>query len=201
MQRVNTLLRRLPTWPVWALGCVPLGVLMARALAGDLGPDPVRGLQHPLGLWGLRLLIASLAVTPLMRAGLRLVRFRRAVGVLGFAYVALHFLVWVALDMGLRWPQIAGDLVKRPYILAGFAAFLLLVPLALTSTDAALRRLGARRWRRLHRLAYVAIPLGALHFAMIGKLWTVESLAYLAVTAGLLALRLVPAPVQREKTA
>lgn len=201
LDRLNGLLRRLPTWPVWLLGAVPLGVLVARTLAGDLGPDPVKALEHELGLWGLRFLIASLAVTPLVWAGLRLLKFRRALGVTGFAYVALHFLVWLALDMGLRWPQIAGDLVKRPYILVGFTALVLLVPLALTSTNAAIRRLGPLRWRRLHRLAWPAILLGALHFVMIGKVWTGDSLAYLALTLGLLALRLLPGRGPQGKSA
>ena len=192
MQRLNALARRLPTWPVWLLGLVPLVWLAVQATAGRLGADPVRALEHGLGLWGLRLLLASLAVTPLLHLGLRLVRFRRALGVLGFGYIALHLLVWLTLDMALLWPQIAADLVKRPYVLVGFAAFLLLIPLAMTSTDAALRRLGARRWRRLHRLSYVAIPLGAVHFVMIGKVWAVDSLVYLAVTLVLVALRLVP---------
>jgi sulfoxide reductase heme-binding subunit YedZ len=145
-----------------------------------------------LGEWGLRFLMASLAVTPLMRLNLRLVKFRRAIGVTGFIYVALHFAVWLALDMGLRWGQIAEDLVKRPYIVVGFVAFLLMVPLALTSTNGWLRRLGAESWRRLHRLAYPAILLGAVHFVMIGKVWTAESLIHLGIVAGLLGLRLWP---------
>ncbi|MEZ5799051.1 MAG: protein-methionine-sulfoxide reductase heme-binding subunit MsrQ [Paracoccaceae bacterium] len=193
IDRLNGLARRLPTWPVWLIGLVPLALLILAAATDGLGPDPVKGLERPLGEWGLRLLIASLAVSPLMRAGLRLVRFRRALGVLGFGYVALHFATWIALDMSLRWAQIAGDLVKRPYIVVGFAALLLLVPLAVTSTNGWLRRLGAPRWRRLHRLAYPAILLGAVHFVMIGKVWTGESLVYLALTATLLALRLWPA--------
>ena len=197
MQRLNAALRRLPTWPVWTLGALPLLWLAGQAGAGALGPDPVRALEHGLGLWSLRFLLASLAVTPLMRAGLRVLRFRRALGVLGFAYAACHLLVWAVLDMALLWPQIAQDLVKRPHIVVGMVALLMLVPLAATSTDRALRRLGAARWRRLHRLAYPAILLGAIHFVMVGKVWTAESLAYLGVTLGLLALRLG----RRRKTA
>jgi len=190
MQRLNAALRRLPTWPVWALGTLPLLWLAVQAGIGALGPDPVRALEHGLGLWSLRLLLAALAVTPLMRVGLRLLRFRRALGVLGFAYAACHLLLWAVLDMALLWPQIAQDLVKRPYIVVGMAALLMLVPLAVTSTDGWLRRLGPERWRRLHRLAYPAILLGAIHFVMVGKVWTADSLAYLGVTLGLLALRL-----------
>jgi sulfoxide reductase heme-binding subunit YedZ len=197
MDRVNAALRRLPTGAVWAACTLPMAWLVWQAATGGLGADPVKALEHGLGEWGLWLLIGSLAVTPLMRAGLRLVRFRRALGVMGFAYVAAHFAVWIVLDMGLRWAEVAADLVRRPYIVAGFAAFLLLVPLAVTSTDGWVRRMGAAAWRRLHRLAYPAVLLGAVHFVMVGKVWTVESLIHLGIVAGLLALRLVPRGVRR----
>ena len=192
MDRVNTGLRRLPVWVVYLLGAVPAALLLIGAFTGGLGVDPVKGLEHELGEWGLRFLIASLAVTPLMRVGLRLIRFRRALGLLGFWYVLAHFAVWVGLDMGLMWSQIAGDLVKRPYIMVGFGALLLLLPLAMTSSDRAVRRLGGQAWRNLHRLAYPAILAGAVHFVMIGKVWTADSLIYLGLTLALLALRLVP---------
>lgn len=192
MDRVNTGLRRLPVWVVYLLGTVPAALLLIGAFTGGLGVDPVKGLEYELGEWGLRFLIASLAVTPLMRVGLRLIRFRRALGLLGFWYVLAHFAVWIGLDMGLMWSQIAGDLVKRPYIMVGFGALLLLLPLALTSSDRAVRRLGGQAWRNLHRLAYPAILAGAVHFVMIGKVWTADSLIYLGLTLALLALRLVP---------
>lgn len=198
MQAVSAALRRVPTGAVWALAAVPMLWLGWGAATGGLGPDPVKALEHGFGEWGLRLLIASLAVTPLMRAGLRLVRFRRALGVMGFAYIALHLAVWVVLDMGLRWEQVAADLVKRPYILVGLAGFLALVPLAVTSTDGWVRRLGAAGWRRLHRLAYPAVLLGAVHFVMVGKVWTAESLIHLVLVAGLLLLRLLPQRKARQ---
>lgn len=192
MDRINTGLRRLPVWAVYLMGALPAAVLLLGAFTGGLGVDPVKGLEHELGEWGLRFLIASLAVTPLMRVGLRLIRFRRALGLLGFWYVLAHFAVWIGLDMGLIWSQIAGDLVKRPYIMVGFGAFLALIPLALTSSDRALRRLGGQAWRNLHRLAYPAILAGAVHFVMIGKVWTADSLIYLGLVLALLAVRLVP---------
>ncbi len=199
MERVNSALRRLPTGVVWIAAFVPMAWLVWLAAAGDLGPDPVKALEHGLGEWGLRLLLASLAVTPLMRLGLRLLRFRRALGVAGFAYVVAHFAVWVGLDMGFRWGQVAQDLVKRPYIVVGLAGLLLLVPLAVTSTDGWLRRLGTASWRRLHRLAYPAILLGAVHFVMIGKVLTVESLVHLGIALALLAVRLVPKRAQSRR--
>jgi len=200
MDRINRLARRLPVWAVWLAGALPAALLIAAVAGNRLGVDPVKALEHELGLWALRFLLASLAVTPLMRLGLRLMKFRRALGLLGFVYVLAHFAVWIALDMGLRWGQIAEDLWKRPYILVGFAGLLMLIPLAVTSSDGALRRMGAAAWRRLHRLAYPAIALGAVHFVMIGKVWTAESLIYLAITGGLLAVRLLPRPGRRLQT-
>lgn len=200
MDRINRLARRLPVWAVWLAGALPAALLIAAVAGNRLGVDPVKALEHELGLWALRFLLASLAVTPLMRLGLRLMKFRRALGLLGFVYVLAHFAVWIALDMGLRWGQIAEDLWKRPYILVGFAGLLMLIPLAVTSSDGALRRMGAAAWRRLHRLAYPAIVLGAVHFVMIGKVWTAESLIYLAITGGLLAVRLLPRPGRRLQT-
>lgn len=192
MDQVNSLLRRMPTGVVWGLGLVPMAFLFWGAVNGSLGADPVKALELGLGEWGLRFLIASLAITPLMRLGLRLIKFRRAIGVTAFFYVTMHFVVWLVLDMGLRWGQIIEDLWKRPYILIGFAAFLFLVPLAVTSTNGWLRRLGTETWRRLHRLAYPAILLGAVHFVMIGKVWTTESLIHLGLVVGLVGLRLLP---------
>lgn len=200
MDRINRLARRLPVWAVWLAGALPAALLIAAVAGNRLGVDPVKALEHELGLWALRFLLASLAVTPLMRLGLRLMKFRRALGLLGFFYVLAHFAVWIALDMGLRWGQIAEDLWKRPYILVGFAGLLMLIPLAVTSSDGALRRMGAAAWRRLHRLAYPAIALGAVHFVMIGKVWTAESLIYLGITGGLLAVRLLPRPGRRLQT-
>ena len=201
MDHINRQLRRLPAWVVYALGTLPAGLLIYGAFFGGLGPDPVKGLERSLGEWGLRFLIASLAVTPLMRVGLRLSKFRRALGLLGFFYILAHFAVWIGLDMGLYWAQIARDLVKRPYIIVGFAGFLMLLPLAITSNDGSIRRLGGQVWRRLHRLAYPAILAGAVHFVMIGKVWTTESLIYLGLVGVLLAVRLIPPRRRRLQTA
>jgi sulfoxide reductase heme-binding subunit YedZ len=201
MDQINRQLRRLPTWVVYLGGAIPALLLIYGAFFGGLGPDPVKGLERPLGEWGLRFLIASLAVTPLMRIGLRLLKFRRALGLLGFFYILAHFAVWIGLDMGLYWQQIVSDLVKRPYIIVGFAAFLMLLPLAITSNDGMIRRMGGQTWRRLHKLAYPAILAGAVHFVMIGKVWTTESLIYLGLVAVLLSVRLIPQRKRRLQTA
>jgi sulfoxide reductase heme-binding subunit YedZ len=187
---LNGALRRVPTWAVYGLGLLPLAILIWQALTGALGIDPVKALEHQLGLTALQLLVAGLLVTPLRRwAGVNLIRFRRAIGVLAFVYVALHLLVWVLLDLQLRWSEIGADLVKRPYIIVGMLGFACLVPLALTSNDWSVRRLGAVAWRRLHRLTYVAVLLGALHYLLLVKVWSAEPLLYALGAAGLVALR------------
>ncbi|MDR0809552.1 MAG: protein-methionine-sulfoxide reductase heme-binding subunit MsrQ [Gemmobacter sp.] len=178
-------------WMVYAPGVLPLALLTAEAMAGRLGVDPVKAIEHRLGEVALQLLVAGLCVMPLRRlAGLNLIRLRRPIGILAFAYAGLHLLVWLSLDLQFRWTEIAGDLMKRPYLMLGMVAFLLLVPLAATSNDRALRRLGGARWRQLHRLTYPAALLAALHFVWVPKTWATEPLLYLAGIAALLALRL-----------
>ncbi|HMO06334.1 MAG TPA: protein-methionine-sulfoxide reductase heme-binding subunit MsrQ [Paracoccaceae bacterium] len=193
--RLNAGLRPVPAWVLYPLGALPALWLFWLALTGGLGVDPVKTLERELGLIGLQLIVAGLAVTPLRRfTGVSLVRFRRAIGVLAFAYVALHLAVWVTLDLQFRWAEIGADIVKRPYIMMGMAGFLMLLPLALTSNDRSLRRLGPLRWRRLHRLAYPAALAGGVHYLWLVKAWPVEPMLYLAAMVCLLALRLVPAP-------
>jgi len=187
---INSALRRVPTWPVYAIGAlVPLWYLWL-GLTGGLGVEPIKELEHRLGLLALQSLIATLAVTPLRRfTGISLIRFRRALGLLTFYYVTCHLLVWLVLDVQLLG-QIWKDIVKRPYITIGMAAFVLLVPLAATSGNWAIRRLGPARWRRLHQLSYVAAILGGVHFVMLTKGFQIEPLAYLGAILGLLALRI-----------
>jgi methionine sulfoxide reductase heme-binding subunit len=199
IDRANALARRVPTWVVYSLGAVPLGFLVWGVVTNSLGADPVKAVEHQLGLLGLQFLIASLAITPLRRVGLNLIRFRRALGLLAFFYVALHLTAWVWLDMGLRWSEMAADLWKRPYIIAGMVGFAALLPLALTSTNAAIRKMGPAAWGRLHRLAYLAILAGVLHFALLSKVWTTEVLVYVGLSLGLLAFRLLPKPGRRRQ--
>lgn len=192
MDWLNTQARRVPTWVVYGLGLVPLCFLIWGALFGGLGPDPVKAIERSLGERGLQFLLASLAITPLRRVGLNLLRFRRALGLLAFLYASLHLVAWVWLDMGLRWSEMLADLTKRPFVILGMIGFLVMIPLALTSWNGAIRRMGALAWGRLHRLAYVAILAGAAHLALLSKVWTTEVLVYLVLTLGLLALRLLP---------
>jgi methionine sulfoxide reductase heme-binding subunit len=190
-QRINRALRRVPTLVVWLGGAVPGLWLVWQVLQGQLGPDPLKPLEHGLGRHGLQFLIAALCVTPVLRAtGINLIRFRRALGVVGFGYVLAHLLVWLVLDIQLRWDEILRDLTKRPYIMIGMLGFILLVPLAVTSTDSALRRMGAAAWRRLHLLAWPATLAGAIHYMMVVKAWPPQPMVYLGLVLFLLVLRL-----------
>lgn len=190
IDRLNQGLRKVPVWLLYLLGALYPGWLLYLGLTGGLGPDPVKALEHALGEAALQLLILGLAVTPLRRfLGLNLLKFRRSVGLLAFTYVALHLLVWLLLDVQIL-SQVLNDILKRPYITIGMVGFALLLPLALTSNNLSLRRLGAARWRRLHLLTYPAVLLAALHFFMLVKGFQIEPLIYLSVVLFLLLCRI-----------
>lgn len=191
--KLNHWLRAIPNWVVYVLCGLPAPLLFMAALNGALGPEPIEALEHEYGQFALQLLIASLFVTPLRRFwGVNLLKFRRALGVMSFIYATLHLLVWVVLDMALRWREMWAEIVERPYITIGMLAFVLMVPLALTSNGASIRRLGAAAWRRLHRLAYPLAILAAVHFVMVQKVWEAEALIYLSLVLVLLAVRIAP---------
>ncbi len=193
IQWINTLARRIPTWPLYILYMLPVPWLLYLALNNQLGREPIKELEHELGEIALQLLIFGLAITPLRRfVGINLIKFRRMFGLLAFIYVCLHLAVWVVLDMSLLWGQMWDDIWKRPYITIGMAGFLALVPLAITSNNASLRKMGAGAWRKLHRLTYLAVILGGVHFIWLVKGIQLEPLIYMAVILALLALRLVP---------
>lgn len=189
MEGINRLARRLPGWAVYLAGALPLAWIIWLTLTNGLGPDPVKEIELRLGELGLQFLLGSLCITPLRWAGINLMKFRRALGLLAFGYVGLHLAAWVVLDMGLRWSEMAADLMKRWYIIIGMTGFAAMIPLALTSNGAAIRRLGARAWGRLHRLAYVAALAGAVHYVVLVKAWPVEPLLYLGAVLALLAAR------------
>lgn len=189
-ERINAMLRHVPVGPLYALGFVPAAIYFWLALQNRLGADPVKALEQEYGLIALQLLIAALAVTPLRDlTKLNLLRFRRWMGLMAFYYAAMHFAVWLVLDRQLDWPRVLEDLTKRPYVILGMTALVLLVPLALTSNNAALRQLGTMNWRRLHRLAYPATALAAIHFVWLVKAWPPEPLLYAAGVAVLLLYR------------
>jgi sulfoxide reductase heme-binding subunit YedZ len=177
---------------LWILGATPLAWALYRFFLGDgFGVNPIADLQLWGGLSSLTLLLAALAVTPLRRVmGWNdLQKARRLVGLFAFFYVALHFLIWIGLDQTFDWEYILEDIAERPYILIGFLAFLLLLPLALTSTKGWIRRLG-KRWVALHRLVYVAALFGIVHYYWVTKADDRWPTFALGVWAVLMTLRL-----------
>jgi len=183
------------------LAClVPLGVLVWDAVTANLGANPVEALLHRSGDWTLRFLLVVLAVTPLRRltGWNALVQLRRMLGLFAFFYACVHFTVYMALDLQFDWGFIGEDIAKRPYITVGFTALLLLLPLAATSTNKMMRRLG-RRWKRLHRLVYLIGVLGVIHYYWLVKADVREPLIYAAILAGLLGVRLIYAARGRSQ--
>jgi sulfoxide reductase heme-binding subunit YedZ len=174
-----------------ALALVPAAALAYRAATDGLGANPIEEITHETGLSALRLLLASLAITPLRRffGWSALAPYRRTLGLLAFGYACLHVATYVALDLFFDFSAIAEDVAKRPYITVGFAAFCCLLPLALTSTRASIRRLGAKRWTALHRLAYVAGLAAVVHFLWLVKADLRQPLRYALALALLLAAR------------
>lgn len=180
--------------PVLFLVCLlPLMSLTWRAFGvggSSLGVNPIETLQDTLGQWGLRFLVITLAVTP-VRDWFNapwLVQLRRMLGLYGFFYVLMHFLTWLILDQGLYWSGILDDIAERPFITIGFAALLMLIPLAVTSTNGMMRRLG-RRWKKLHRLVYVVTLFGVWHYYWQVKADVREPLVYLSIVLVLLGWR------------
>ena len=194
---------------IYVVGILPAVWYFYLGIADQLGADPQNTLERLLGLWALRFLILSLAVTPLRRlGGPNLIRYRRALGLLAFSYASLHLTVYLLLDQGLDLAAIWADILKRPYITVGMFAFVVLVPLAITSNNAMIGRLGGAAWQRLHRLVYVAAAAAAIHFVMVVKAWPPEPLIYAGIVAVLLLFRLwqyvrkklrpkVPAPARQ----
>ena len=176
---------------VWLLALAPLAGLLYGFATDDLTVNPIEYVTRTLGKTALQLLLASLALTPLrILFGLGwLLVLRRLLGLLAFFYVCLHFAVWIVLDHFFDWATMTDDVVKRPWITVGVLALVLLAPLAATSTAGMMRRLGGARWRRLHRLVYVAAVLGILHYVWLAKKVLIEPWLYAGVLGVLLAVR------------
>jgi sulfoxide reductase heme-binding subunit YedZ len=175
---------------VWLLGLAPLLWTAIRFVTDALGANPVEALLHWAGRWALILLLVGLAITPIRRltGWNAVIKVRRLVGLFAFFYAVLHLLIYLGLDQGFAWSFIVEDILERPFITSGMVAFLLLVPLAVTSTKRWIRRLG-RRWQRLHRLVYPAAGLGVLHFYWKVKLDTFWPLVAVSVLAVLMVAR------------
>jgi sulfoxide reductase heme-binding subunit YedZ len=172
-------------------GLAPLLVMVVEAIQGNMGANPIAEVENVLGLAALVFLVASLACTPARRlfGWTWPARIRRQLGLFAFFYVSLHFLTYVLADQTLDWDRIVEDIAKRPFITVGFAALVLLIPLALTSTTGSIRRLGFRRWTLLHQLAYVAGVLAVIHFFWRVKIDVSQPLVYAAILGSLLLVR------------
>lgn len=187
---INTGLRQVPAWLVYLGGLGWAAYLFWLGLSNQLGPEPINTLERLYGDVAIKLLILGLAVTPLRRwPGLNLMKFRRAIGVTAFGFVLAHFLVFAILDVQ-TLERVWTEIVKRPYVTIGMAGFVLLIPLALTSNNLSVRRLGGAGWRRLHKLTYAAALLGAVHYLWLVKGFQIEPVIYTALIVGLLLTRI-----------
>lgn len=177
-------------WALYALGLVPAAWGFYLGATGRLPGNAIKEFEHLLGLWALRFLIATLCITPIRDLfGINWIRYRRALGLLAFWYVLMHFSTYMILDKYLDFASIVADIARRPFITIGMAGFVMLIPLALTSNTWSIRRLGPR-WNRLHKLVYVIAAAGALHFAMSVKVVGPEQMIYIGLVALLLLWRL-----------
>ncbi len=188
-------------WALYAIGLMPGLYAFYLGIFGGLGADPVRAFEHLLGLWALRFLCIGLVITPLRDLfGINLIAYRRALGLLAFYYVLAHFAVYLTLDRGLILSSIAGDILKRPYIMLGMAGLIMLIPLALTSNQWSIRRLG-QRWNKLHKLVYPVLIVAVLHYALSLKVLDAEVAFYIVVTLLLLGYRLVRPKIMERRRA
>jgi sulfoxide reductase heme-binding subunit YedZ len=190
-QQVNGWLRRVPPWVIYIGVAAWVGWLFWLGATGGLGPEPINTLEREYGQIAIKLIVVTLLVTPFRDVtGVSLIRFRRALGVSAFFAVLAHFAVWALLDLQ-SWSLIWEDIVKRPYVTVGMAALVLMIPLAITSNNLAVRRMGAAAWKRLHWLTYPAAILGGVHYLWIAKGWELEPILWFAAILGLLTLRIV----------
>lgn len=198
---VNSAVRKIPAWPLYILGLIPAVWGFYLGATNQLGTDPVKTFEIFLGLWAIRFLLLTLAVTPLRDlAGVNLIKYRRGLGLLVFWYVLFHFLVWLILDQQLMMAQAIEDITKRPFIMLGMAALILLIPLALTSFNFAIRKL-RKNWNKLHKLIYVISILAAIHLFMATKVLDTEQYVYLALFIVLLGYRIAREPILQAKRA
>jgi len=186
-----TLVRRVLKPALFVGALVPAALLVRGAFSDGLGVNPIETITLTTGRWALRFLLAALAVTPVRRLTRwhAVIRLRRMLGLFAFFYATLHFLTYIVLDHFFDWPRIVDDIVKRRFITLGFLAFVLMAPLALTSTAGWVRRLGGRNWQRLHRLIYVSGVCAVIHFLWKVKVITWDPLKYAVILAALLAFR------------
>ncbi|MEJ8562681.1 protein-methionine-sulfoxide reductase heme-binding subunit MsrQ [Yoonia sp. GPGPB17] len=199
-QSINGALRRLPAWTIYIVSAVYAVWEFWRAL-NQIGPylvEPINVLERAYGEIALILMVAGLMVTPLRNwTGVNLIKFRRAIGVTSFFFVLAHFLVFAILDVQ-SISRVWEEVVKRPYVTVGMVSFLMLIPLALTSNNLSVRKMGAAAWRKMHKLTYPAAILGAIHYLWLVKGFQLEPIIYLVVIVGLVATRYVTFQRKRQ---
>ncbi|MEM9786922.1 MAG: protein-methionine-sulfoxide reductase heme-binding subunit MsrQ [Pseudomonadota bacterium] len=189
-QAINGALRKVPAWTIYIVCAVWTGWMFYLALTGGLGVEPINALEREYGELALQLLVLGLLVTPLRKwTGLNLLKFRRAIGVSAFFLVLAHFSVWAILDVQ-TLERVWTEIVKRPYVTVGMVGFVLMIPLALTSNNLSVRKLGAASWRKLHKLTYPIAVLGAVHYLWLARGFQWEPIIYLGIILGLLAARM-----------
>ncbi|RWX75710.1 protein-methionine-sulfoxide reductase heme-binding subunit MsrQ [Neorhizobium lilium] len=188
-------------WGLYIVGLCPAAWYFYQASTGGLGFNPVKEFEHVIGIWALRFIIATLAITPLRDlATINWVRYRRALGLIAFYYVLIHFAVYLLLDLQLNFGAVGSDIVRRPYITIGFGCLLMLIPLAVTSNNWSIRKLG-HGWIKLHKLIYLIAAGGALHYVLAVKSVTLVPFIHVALIALLLAYRSVRKPIMDRKRA
>ncbi len=190
-QTINGSLRRVPAWTIYIIGAI-YAVWQFWCALNQIGPylvEPINVLERAYGEVGLKLMVLGLIVTPLRKwTGVNLIKFRRAIGVTAFFFVLAHFLVFAILDVQ-SLERVWTEIVKRPYVTVGMVSFLMLIPLAATSNNLSLRKMGAVVWRKMHKLTYPAAILGAVHYLWLVKGFQLEPIIYLLVILGLVATR------------
>ena len=189
--KFRAIFKHLPVSLLYLILLIPIPLYFYWGIVNQLGPDPLKFLEHKYGELGLVFLLITLSISPLLRfAKFNLMKFRRCVGLVAFFYVISHICVYFFLDIGLSMDLLLSDLQKRYYIIAGFFAFITLIPLALTSNNFSVRKLNIRIWNKIHSFVYVAIILSIFHFILMSKTWTGELYFYTLVTVIILALKL-----------
>ena len=187
---INGALRKIPAWPIYWIVAAWVGWLFYLTATGQRGgPEPINWLEREYGELGLKFLIIGLLITPLRNwTGINLIKFRRAIGVTTFFLIVAHFLVWAVLDVQ-SFARVWTEIVKRKYVTVGMAACVLMIPLAVTSNNRSLRKMGPLVWRKLHKLTYPIAVLAGIHYLWLVKGFQIEPIIYMAVILGLLALR------------
>lgn len=188
---INYRVRSIRISYVYLLLTLPLIILISELFLGKLGVDPMRRIEETLGITALNLLIVTLVLAPLSKlTAINFIRLRRSIGLMSFFYICLHLLTWLMLDMQLRWSEILNSIAKKPFILLGMISFILLLPLAITSNNYLIKKLGSL-WSKIHRIIYPAIILAGIHYLMMAKTIELDAVIYLIIILLLISLRLV----------